>query len=115
MRTSINSNSPLEYQAIRLLTRRFHQAKFRTSKKAKPSDRRTYRGIKFEFPSARAAAEYMLAVCGPPSPGMTIDRIDGRKGYASGNLRYLPLAENLANRRFKCRDQFQFRSNMNGA
>jgi hypothetical protein len=91
------------------LVRRFHQAKFRCGPKAKPADRRTYRGIAFKFPSARDAAEYMLDACGALPPGMTIDRIDGRRGYEPGNLRYATPKEQIVNRRFKSRDQWFLR------
>jgi hypothetical protein len=79
-----------------------------------------YRHVKFDFMNAREAAMYTLAACGPllPAPEqpvrrdgvangavkyLTIDRVDGRRGYERGNLRYATTAEQLANRRFKSR------------
>jgi hypothetical protein len=35
---------------------------------------------RFGFDSARAGARYMLEACGSLQPGMTIDRVDGRRG-----------------------------------
>ena len=61
------------------------------------------RHVKFGFTDAREAAEYMLTTCGPLWPGATIDRIDERRGYERGNLRYATLHEQLVNRRFRSR------------
>jgi hypothetical protein len=82
------------------LVKRFYSIKHRCGRG------RDYHNVRFGFESAREAAEYMLAECGPLLPEMTIDRIDGRRGYVRGNLRYATMAEQLANRRFKsCPDR----------
>jgi hypothetical protein len=47
----------------------------------------------------------MLALHGPIPPGQSIDRIDGRRGYEPGNLRYATLKQQIVNRRFRARDQ----------
>jgi hypothetical protein len=62
---------------------------------------RHYLRVTFKFESAREAAEYMLAVCGPlpepaEGPNLSIDRIDGRRGYERGNLRCATMQEQLA-------------------
>jgi hypothetical protein len=95
MRDNIKFSSSFpENQA---LLRRFYAVKHRCG-------RGTYHHIRFGFESAREAAGYMLATCGPLLPGMTIDRVDGRRGYEPGNLRYATVTEQLANRRFKTRN-----------
>jgi hypothetical protein len=85
---------------IKRLTLRFYGIKHRCGRD------RYYRRVKFGFESAREAAEYMLETCGPLAPEMTIDRINGRKGYEPGNLRYATTAEQLANRHFKSLEQY---------
>lgn len=85
--------------AFLLLTKRFYSVKHRCGRS------RFYRHVKFEFGSAREAAEYMFENFGPLLPGMTIDRIDGRRGYEPGNLRYATVEQQIANRRFRARDQ----------
>jgi hypothetical protein len=84
--------------AIRKLTLRFYSVKHRCGR-----DPHYYR-VKFGFESAREAAEYMFAECGALYPGATVDRINGRRGYERGNLRYATMQEQLTNRRFKSRD-----------
>lgn len=103
-------------QEIRKLTIRFYGVKHRCGRD------RYYRHVKFGFTTAREAAEYMLAACGPLPPDDTskrgarqrtvyksIDRIDGRRGYEPGNMRYATMAEQLANRRFKSLEQYRER------
>jgi hypothetical protein len=98
MRKTNNARLTQTDQSLRELTRRFYQVKYRCGRA------RYYEHVAFGFDSARHAAEYMLAECGPLLPGMTIDRINGRRGYEPGNLRYANMSEQLANRRFKSRD-----------
>jgi hypothetical protein len=83
---------------INKLTLRFYSIKHRCGRDP------YYRRVKFGFKSAREAAEYMFALSGALWPGATIDRIDGRRGYERGNLRYATMQEQLANRRFKSRE-----------
>jgi hypothetical protein len=83
---------------VHALTLRFYSIKHRCGRA------RYYERVTFGFESAHTAAEYMLATCGPLLPGMTVDRVNGRRGYAPGNLRYATPTEQLANRRFKSRD-----------
>jgi hypothetical protein len=100
---------------FKVLLKRFHAAKHRCSDAVRGRQRKTYRGVKFGFESARAAARYCLEILGPlPSSFHTIDRIDPRRGYEPGNIRYATMAENLANRRFKSRFQFQLKVSSNG-
>jgi hypothetical protein len=94
---------------LKALIARFRGAQRRCSEKADPQDRRHYRCVCFGFASPPAAAEYMLATCGPIPPGKTIDRIDPRKGYEAGNLRYATRTEQTANRILKTRNQWQLR------
>lgn len=101
-RSCIFSTYSLEDQvSLRLLLRRFHGAKFRTSLKAKRADRRTYRGISFDFESPCAAAEWAFTNLGPMPSGKQLDRIDSRGNYAVHNLRYASCAAQLSNRIFK--------------
>jgi hypothetical protein len=85
--------------ALQILTKRFYSVKHRCGRA------RFYRHVTFGFGSAREAAEYMLALHGPIPPGQSIDRIDGRRGYEPGNLRYATLKQQIVNRRFRARDQ----------
>jgi hypothetical protein len=89
---------------LQVLVKRFYGIKHRCGERSS----KVYRKIAFGFSSARAAADYCLATLGPlPSRLHQIDRIDSRLGYEPGNLRYATQAENLANRKFKVRQQFQ--------
>ena len=77
---------PAGNQQLNKLIARLHGIKHRCGRD------RHYLRVTFKFESAREAAEYMLAVCGPlPEPAegtnLSIDRIDGRRGYERGNLR----------------------------
>jgi hypothetical protein len=81
------------------LIARFRDAQRRCSPKAKPKDRPHYQHVTFDFPSARAAAEYMLAAYGPIPPGHSIDRRNPFQGYAPGNLRYLDAKGQRRNQR----------------
>jgi len=56
------------------------------------------RGIKFQFPSVRAAAEWILDNLGP-SCDRTIDRIDIDQHYMPGNLRWATREEQARNKR----------------
>jgi len=96
--------------ALQILTKRFYSVKHRCGRA------RFYRHVSFGFGSARKAAEYMFENFGPlPLDNsastssrlrtMTIDRIDGRRGYEPGNLRYATIKQQIANRRFRARDQ----------
>jgi hypothetical protein len=57
------------------------------------------RGISFEFPSVRSAAEWILDNLGARPPGTSIDRIDNNRGYAAGNLRWATCQEQARNKR----------------
>lgn len=57
------------------------------------------RGIRFEFPSLRAAAEWVLDNLGPKPSGRSLDRIDNSKGYTPGNLRWATVSEQARNKR----------------
>jgi hypothetical protein len=94
----VSREDALDAAAIRKLTIRFYSIKHRCGRDPH------YRRVKFGFKSAREAAEYMLASSGALWPGATIDRINGRRGYERGNLRYATMQEQLANRRFKSRE-----------
>jgi hypothetical protein len=83
--------------ALALLIRRFAGARQRCSATAKAADCEHYRHVSFGFESPRAAAVYMLENFGPIPPKHSIDRINPRRGYEPGNLRYATASEQSFN------------------
>jgi hypothetical protein len=58
------------------------------------------RGITFEFPSVRSAAEWVLDNLGTkPEGNYSLDRVDNSRGYTPGNLRWATRAEQNGNKR----------------
>lgn len=58
------------------------------------------RGITFDFPSVRSAAEWVLDNLGTkPETNYSLDRIDNNKGYTPGNLRWASRTEQNSNKR----------------
>lgn len=58
------------------------------------------RGIAFEFPSVRSAAEWVLDNLGTkPEANYSLDRVDNSRGYMPGNLRWATRAEQNSNKR----------------
>ena len=57
------------------------------------------RGIKFLFPSILEAGLWILQNVQNVRRNMEMDRIDNNGDYAPGNIRFVPRAENQANRR----------------
>ena len=64
------------------------------------------RGIKFDFPSVTEAGLYLIKTFGLPSRSMELDRIDTNGNYTKGNLRFVPRAQNQANRRITVLSEF---------
>jgi len=56
------------------------------------------RGIKFEFPSVKAACQYIARNIGIPEREMELDRIDCNGNYAEGNIRFVSRLENARNK-----------------
>ena len=64
------------------------------------------RGIRWEFPSVQAFAEWVLDHLGPrPGEAYSLDRIDNDRGYEPGNLRWATRAEQARNKRAYKRTQ----------
>ena len=58
------------------------------------------RGITFDFPSTRSAAEWVLDNLGErPTGTHSLDRIDNSQGYKAGNLRWATHSEQARNKR----------------
>lgn len=57
------------------------------------------RGIKFCFPNATAAGQYMIEKYGLPDRALEIDRINVNGNYEPGNLRWVTHQENCQNQR----------------
>lgn len=69
MRSRLFNDYSSEDQAdLRILLRRFHGAKFRTSSKAKSQDRRTYRGVSFNFETLARRPNGRSPILGPFRP-----------------------------------------------
>ena len=82
------------------LERRFTAAKQRCTN---PNDGnyKNYgaRGIKFCFPNATAAGQYMIEKYGLPDRALEIERINVNGNYEPGNLRWVTHQENCQNQR----------------
>jgi hypothetical protein len=64
------------------------------------------RGITFDFPSVRSAAEWILDNLGErPTDAHSLDRIDNNQGYKAGNLRWATREEQARNKRAYNRTQ----------
>lgn len=61
------------------------------------------RGVTFDFPSVRSAAEWVLDNLGTkPETNYSLDRVDNSRGYTPGNLRWATRTEqNSNNRQYK--------------
>lgn len=58
------------------------------------------RGIRFDFPSVRSGAEWVLKNIGArPSDAHSLDRIDNDRHYEPGNLRWATRSEQARNKR----------------
>lgn len=57
------------------------------------------RGLKFEFTSVSAAAQWVIENLSPLQRDKDIDRADNTRGYAPGNLRWATRSENNCNKR----------------
>jgi hypothetical protein len=58
------------------------------------------RGITFDFPSVRSAAEWVLDNLGAKlGASYSLDRVDNNKGYMPGNLRWATRTEQNSNKR----------------
>ena len=57
------------------------------------------RGITLYGPWAESFAAFFADVGSPPSPDLTLDRIDNNRGYEPGNVRWSTAKEQVANRR----------------
>ena len=56
------------------------------------------RGIRFDFPSVKAACQYIARNIGIPERELELDRIDCNGNYAEGNIRFVPRLENARNK-----------------
>ena len=106
--------------AIKSIARRLYGAKQRCGPNAKPSDKRHYRGIAFDFPNVAEGAAALFDKLGPLLPGEltpseqflpeeekrkllrqrghSIDRIDPRGPYAFHNIHWSDAPAQTANR-----------------
>ena len=57
------------------------------------------RGIRFDFPSVKAAGMYLIENFGIPDRELEMDRIDTNGNYAPGNIRFVTTKENALNKR----------------
>lgn len=57
------------------------------------------RGITVDFPDRASFLKYIVSLPGWDDPMLELDRIDNARGYAPGNLRFVPKGENMRNRR----------------
>jgi len=93
------NQDPADRAAIEHIASRLRGAKARCGPKAKPEDRRHYRGVTFDFPSPAEGARQLHEKLGPLPEGYSLDRIDPRGPYSLGNLKYSTPREQALNTR----------------
>jgi hypothetical protein len=93
------NQDPADRAAIERIASRLRGAKARCGPRAKPADRRHYRGVTFDFPSPAEGARQLHEKLGPIPEGMSLDRIDPSRGYSLENIRYATPREQALNTR----------------